>query len=223
MIGLVLPPHMALAQVESVGYPYEPVDLSDAKDALRIADDDFSQDNVIGNKINAARIRIENEIRRVIVRRQFDLAIDAGVGQDFVSVANRWPHQSIPAYGSVLPRVIEFPIMPLVTVDSVTTYDSANAATVMDPSLYYADTLSEPPRLALNQGVSWPSGLRALNAIIIRFTAGYTNGHVPGPLVEAIQQAAAFLFEHRGESPAGLSWPPVVADLLAEYRMPEAG
>ena len=108
---------------------------------------------------------------------------------------------------------------PLQSVTSVTTYALDDSATVLDPATYQVDTASSPSRLTLKATVLPPINLRAMNAVAVQFTAGYGDNasDVPAPIVEAILEIVAFLYENRGEAPAEL--PLDVLALLAPYRV----
>jgi uncharacterized phiE125 gp8 family phage protein len=73
--------------------------------------------------------------------------------------------------------------------------------------------------LTLKSNVSPPIALRAMNAIAVEFTVGYGDAasDVPAPIVEAILEIIAFLYENRGEAPAEL--PLDALALLAPYRV----
>ena len=113
---------------------------------------------------------------------------------------------------------------PLMTVASFTYYTTDDVAhTWTEGTEFELDVLSMPGRLRLKSGVPWPSALRASAAIVVRFTAGYAEAdEVPAVVKSAIQQAAEFLFEHRGEGSSEFTLPPVVEDLMADLDRPEA-
>lgn len=199
MIGLVdtYPGHWALQPVSTGGTTEEPVSVADAKLALRIDSTSTQDDGLIAGLITAARTKLENRTRRLFLRRQMDYALD------------RTP----------LACAFKLPCAPLVSVESVTSYDTDNAATVMPSTGYLVDTLSEPGRVALNSGGSWPSGIRDTNGIVVRFTAGYSTAAagVPTPLIEAIKQLMVTMYEHRGEGVGEIPIPPLVDLLIEDY------
>lgn len=65
------------------------------------------------------------------------------------------------------------------------------------------DTASEPGRIRLAYGVSWPTTYDRANAVEIRFVAGTTAANVPENLKAAIKVLAAELHEFREESVTG--------------------
>jgi uncharacterized phiE125 gp8 family phage protein len=129
------------------------------------------------------------------------------------------PYYSAPM---LLPRA------PVASVTSITSYDTANAATVYSSSKYVVDTVSEPGRIALNWGEIWPApanGLRNANALIVRYVCGYTAPEfVPDDLTTAVIMLAGMIYER--PQPASqkdidamlcsLEW------LIGHYRLPRA-
>jgi len=173
----------------------EPVTLSDAKLHLKVdvADDDA----LITRLLAAARARAEWHTGRVFIT------------QSWIQWIDRWP-----ACGA-----IELQLAPLQSVTSVTTYALDDSATVLDPATYQVDSASSPARVSLKANVVPPTNLRAMNAIAVEFTAGYGDAasDVPAPIIEAMLEIIAFLYENRGEAPVEL--PLDALALLAPYRV----
>jgi len=92
---------------------------------------------------------------------------------------------------------IDIPRPPLVSVASVTVYDPANNATVVDSSNYYVDTANN--RLVFVDTFTPQTALRNVSAIKIVLTAGYgTNPElVPYGIRLGIMQQAASTNECR--------------------------
>lgn len=195
MIGLIDSlPHWALQAVSTGGTTEEPVSNADALATLRL---ESSSTEELTGYIAAARLKLEKRSRRAFLRQQFDYAVDR-----------------IPLDG-----ILKLPLAPLVSVESITGYDVDGTPTVMSSSEYVVDTLSEPGRVALNQGASWPSNLRDTNGLIVRFTAGYSTGAagVPMPIIEALKQLLVTMYEHRGEGVGEIPVPPLVDFLLEDF------
>jgi uncharacterized phiE125 gp8 family phage protein len=189
-----------VAPVSTGGTTEEPVSVADLKTWMRLGSTSTGEDDLVAGVGRAARWRLENESGRAFMRRQFDEVLDQTPNSPVVEL-----HRS-----------------PLVSVDSITSYDRTGSATVMSSSQYYVDTKSEPGRVALYGGYSWPSSIRDAAGIVIRFTAGHSTAAsgIPDPIVTACKELAAFLYERRGDEPADL--PPQVLDLMAEFMVPEA-
>lgn len=75
---------------------------------------------------------------------------------------------------------IQIPLPPLQSVEWVKYYDTDNIERTMDAAGYFVDTVTEPGRVVLGHGKSWPSEiLRPANGIVVRFVAGNIAGQIP--------------------------------------------
>ena len=171
----------------------EPVTLAEAKAHLRVTASD--EETLITALIVSARQAAEEFTRRAFITQTWDYALDAsglGAGGDY---GEGWS-EGIEARS--LKDAIEVPRPPLISVTSVKSYDTSNVEAVFSSSNYFVDTLSEPGRIALNLGQVWPTNLRAANALIVRFNAGYgAASAVPQKIKDAILRHVAHLFENR--------------------------
>ncbi|MDN2580241.1 hypothetical protein [Aquibium sp. ELW1220] len=177
----------------------EPVTLNDLKQHVR-ATDFTDDDEILTAKGISARQHVERFIGKPLISTTFELVYDA-----------------FPAGEITLPKG------PLQSVTSVKYLDATTGLEATMPSDDYAvDTASDPGRI--KPGVSgWPDTADTVNAVRIRFVAGYGDApsDVPEPLREAVLQLAAQLYQHRaaalvGESAASI--PFGVGDMLGEYR-----
>lgn len=193
-------PHWSIAPVSTGGSTAEPVSVDEAIVALRLSDDPHER-GYLEHQIRTARAALEAEFHQVFIRRQFDLFLD----------------------GEPPCRVVTVPVAPLVSVDGIVSFDADQAQTAMSSSSYYADTASQPGRVALARGASWPTNLRDVNGIRIRMTLGHSTASsgIPDPIRQAMLQLVAFLTEHRGEAAGEFSMPPQVSELMAPYYIPE--
>jgi len=119
-----------------------------------------SETTLINGYIKAAREFCENFQNRAFVNQTWELWLDG-----FPSEAE-----------------IEIPLPPLVSVTSVKYYDTGNTEATFDSANYFVDTKSEPGRVCLGYGKSWPSTtLRSHNGVCVTFVAGYgaTAANVP--------------------------------------------
>lgn len=142
----------------------EPVSLAEAKNHLRvdIADDD----GLILALITAAREYCEGFQNRAYLTQTWQLWLDG------------WPEGS----EIIIPRP------PLQVVNSVKYYGADNTEYILPPAEYFVDTKSEPGRIVLAYGKSWPSiTLRPANAVCVEFVAGYGNSAASVP--EKVKQA----------------------------------
>lgn len=193
------PRHWSIAPVSTGGSTEEPVSINEVRSALRL-DADADSDDYLHGLIRTARRKLEDEYRQYFIRRQVDFWVD------------RSPS-----------GVLTMPLGPLASVEAISGYDTQNLETSLSSSQWYADTASVPGRVLLNSGVSWPSGTREINGTRLRVTLGHSSspGGVPDPIREAMTQMVAFLYEHRGEGAGAFAVPPQVAELMAEYYIPE--
>ena len=99
-------------------------------------------------------------------------------------------------------RAVTLPRYPLQSVDDVTVFDdSGNSAVVVIADVFDVDTFRRPGRMVLRNGATWPIALRASNAIVIDYVAGFgdTAASVPAILRRAVRQVAAYLYAHYGD------------------------
>ena len=134
----------------------EPITASVAKLHTRIDND--LEESLIETWIRSGRMMAESYQNRAYIERTLELSLD------------EFPENPFRLY-----------VPPLISVESIKYYDRSNVEYTLDPSSYFVDATSEPGRVALNYGVSWPKvNLRPINSVIIRFKAGH------GPSVEDV-------------------------------------
>jgi uncharacterized phiE125 gp8 family phage protein len=150
----------------------EPITLEEAKLHCKVEVDD--DDDLIEALITAAREYCEGFQRRAYITQTWELWLD-----------------SFPS------TPLTLPLPPLQSVDSIKYYDTDNIETEFEE--YYVDTNSEPGRLELNYGESWPTViLRDINSVCITFTAGYGGaGDVPQKVKQAILLIVSAWYENR--------------------------
>lgn len=107
------------------------------------------------------------------------------------------------------------------TIVDVRAYDKRNAETVVASSVYRADLVSEPARIALNDGEVWPTDLRLTQALAVTYTTGWTPATIPA----AIRHALLMLVAHYYATPEPMAAeriahvPTAVRSLLARYTL----
>lgn len=145
----------------------EPITLAEAKLHLRVDSND--DDTLITNLIVAAREWCEGFQNRAYITQSYVLTMDRFPRRDFIRI----------------------PRPPLQSIASVKYTSSEGIVMTIDPGDYQVDTNSEPGRIVLAVGKSWPATtLQAANAVAIDFTAGYgTASDVP----QAVKQAMLLL------------------------------
>lgn len=141
-----------------------------------------AEDALITRLIKVARRQCEKFQRRVYITQTWDLFLD------------RFPTRHH--------EVLEVPKPPLISVTSIQYKASGDGTlTTMAETDYIVDTLSQPGRIALAYGASWPWVYEEIQAVQIRFVAGYgAAADVPDDIKQAILMAVVDLYEHRGDS-----------------------
>ena len=181
----------------------EPVTTAEAKSHARV--DSSDDDTLIGGLITAARQWAEWYTQRAFITQTWDLKLDA------------FPSEPL-----------ELPKAPLVSVSSVTYVDSAGASQTWAADEYvvkvYAGQHAPPGRLWLAYGEAFPITLPVLDAVTIRFVAGYgAAAAVPEEIKLGIKVLVAELYKAREESVVGegpvFSAPFSVHALLWPFRV----
>lgn len=177
----------------------EPVSLSEAKAHCRIDSD--AEDTLIASLILAARLHVEQQLDLALISQSWSLYLD------------RWPDSDH----------VELLLAPLISVQSIKTYNADDDATIIDSEAYTIDTASRRPRIAFHGGVSPPVPGRSVNGIEIAFTAGYGTAadDVPMPIRQALKMLIAHWYEAREPvviAQHAESVPATVASLIAPYR-----
>ena len=178
----------------------ECVTLAEAKAHLRV---DVADDNaLITALITAARLDAEGRMNRTLVETVWELQLDA-----------------FPADGCMR---LHHP--PVQSVTHVKYYDSTGALQTLDPAAYVLDAASEPARLVLAYGQSWPATYSRPGAVQVRYVAGLPvadKAKVPETLKAWIKLRLATLYEHREQIALGVTVAeiPFVDHLLDPYKV----
>lgn len=170
--------------------PAEPLTLAEVKEHLRVTT--TNEDSIIAAYLAAARQSIEGPdgfTGRAFVAQTWELVID-----EFPTAE------------------VKIPLPPLREVVSIKYDDGNGDEQTLDPSLYYVDDVSEPGWI-VPVTAGWPSTLDAINAVRVRFTAGYApdtgvsptdyGANVPDNIKSAILLLVGSLYENREEVVAG--------------------
>ena len=172
----------------------EPVSIEEAKTHLGY--DATDREAELHRMIIAARRRAEQATERAFFTQTWDLRLD------------------------YFPLVIELRKPPIISVTSVTYVDVDNATQTFDDAKYNVDIYGEPGRIVLDDGQTWPTTRHEVNAVTVRFVAGYGTaaGSVPAEARDLILmlvqqsflgvQAEAVLQDAIDALIADLSWSP---------------
>jgi uncharacterized phiE125 gp8 family phage protein len=159
-------------QVETAAI-VEPVTAAQVRDQLR--QDETAQDTMIDLLITAAREGVEKYLGRTLNTTTYNIFYD-----DF-------------------PTTIELPRPPYQSVTHVKYYDSDGVQqTLTAVTDYQTDLISEPARIEAAYGTTWPTSRAILNAVEVRYVAGYGDAadDVPQPIRQLVTAIAVDLFEH---------------------------
>lgn len=170
--------------------PVEPVSLEELYSLLRLDPEgsppEHPDDDMLRSQIVSARQRIEAATRRALVQQTVRLVLP------------RFPFSrvffgdSIAGYASdedcFEPREawFELPKPPLIAIEAIRYYDSANALQTLDASTYFhTDTLV--PQVHCSAGNAWPMTYPRDDAVRVDYVVGYTpNGSPPDDYVANI-------------------------------------
>lgn len=131
-----------------------------------------TEDDWLTSAIEAAREYCENFQNRAYLTQTWDLWLDDWPDADYIEL--RRP--------------------PLASVTGVYYYGTDNTMYTLSTADYLVDDQSEPGRVCLNDGESWPSTtLRPYNAVRVRFVAGVTAA---ASVSERVKHAIKLLVGH---------------------------
>lgn len=176
----------------------EPVTLAELKTHLRITDS--ADDTYLTAIIVEARAEIEASSGLTLINQTWRMALD-----QWPSMSGEWWDGVRDGHINMLtgtPSELRLPRFPLSSITSVTVYaEDGTGTAVTVASTFDIDTMQYPGRLTLKRGATWPIALRASNAIVIDYVAGFgaTAADVPAPLRRAVRAMAGYLYEHRGD------------------------
>lgn len=173
----------------------EPITVEEAVDHLRL--EVGEHDELVYALIQAARSHVETETRRALMTQTWDLTIDY-----------EWPDR------------IVLPKPPLQSVTSITYVDQAGATQTLASNQYQVNASSDEGVIERAYGVSWPSVRRQMNAITVRFVAGYET--VPPGIIHAMKMLIAHWYAIPEATVVGTivgTTPMAVDSLLFPYRV----
>jgi hypothetical protein len=187
------------------------VSLADMKVFLRV--DGSGDDDIITAYIATATEAVKQYLRQAILTETLVFKADGftdGHGDDNLLALGPGVHTASRPYVLGGGETLELPFSPLQYVTSIVTYDRSNNASTYDASRYQVDLTSG--RIYLDEGETWPSDLRAQDAVQVTYVAGYGSGDIPPPILEAIRMYVTSMYE----GCAGMT--DQAKSLLAPYR-----
>lgn len=181
----------------------EPVTAEEMKLYLRV--DGTDEETLVGSLITSARRHVELITGRALITQTWDGWLDA------------FPLNS----GEI--------VLPFGRVQKMNTFtytDIDGVVTTVDATTYDLDTDSDPGRIVLKYGETWPAvTLATKNPIKINWDCGYGLAvSVPDAIKTAIKWTVADLYENRGQTAASMTPGATISNravemLLAPYRI----
>lgn len=163
-----------------------------------VGDMDDDQIADINRSLTMATDYVERMTSRCMMTQTRQLRLDA-ITPNSLARAQAYIAYGIPVSSGVFAAEdITIPSVPVVSISSIVYYTSDNTETTFATASYRLDALREPPRVLINAGYSWPSGMRNEDSLVVEYVAGYTAASaVPPGLKVAILRAAAGEYESR--------------------------
>ena len=179
-----------------------PVTLADAK--LHCKVDDAADDALITAMITSAAELAEQQLGRALMTQTWELTLDS------------------------FPDAFELTRVPVQSVTSVKYYDTTGTLQTLASNLYSVDTADGDgfAYIAPAYNTSWPDTREQINAVVVRFVAGYTDAaSVPEPIKTWIKLMIGTMYENReaeahiARASAGTVRMQFVDRLLDRYRV----
>ena len=174
----------------------EPITLAEVRQHLRLPENE-TEDNLLLSLITTARSYCEHYTRRALAEQTLEVYLDRFLSTD----------------------PIELPCPPLQSVTEIGYKDSTGEETILSPSDYLVDSVSESGQILPAIGTNWPAFTPyPASPIRIRFVAGYEE------LPVSIRLAMLLLIGHWYENREATGNASSVIDfsvhsLLAPYRV----
>lgn len=172
----------------------EPITLDEAREQMRVTDDEF-EDQVIESYIKAARQYFEDHDDRRLMAQTWKLTLDC------------------------FPRLVEIPLRPVQFVNSVKYVDGDGVQQTLDAEAYQVDYTSFLARITPVFNTFWPTIRAQMAAVEVEFIVGYAgfsaydeyaafqgdqNG-IPEHLKHALLLHIGHMYENREDSIVGVS------------------
>lgn len=151
----------------------EPVELVDAKLHLRIENEHTDEDGLIATHIATAREFCEGYQNRAYLMQTITMQFDR------------------------FPIFIEVPLPPLQSVTSIKYYDTNGDQQTLDSSVYKLDKISEPGKINLAYGASWPVIRGDINGVEVVCVCGNVSAN---DVVARVKQAMLLIIGHLYEN-----------------------
>lgn len=157
------------------GPTVEPVTLAELRAHLRIIDN--ADNSYLTDAIPSARRVVERFLDRALNTQTWLMVRDTSPGKEL------W-----------------LPFSPLQSVTSINVHDWDDVATLVGTASYLVITDTEPGRILLKDGSTWPTHRNASSFKVV-FVVGYGDAasDVPPSIKHGIKLLATKIYEHRGD------------------------
>lgn len=219
-------------------FDIEPLTLSEAKAHARIelADDDPAaplNDALIAAFIRSARLSCETLLKSAVLKQQWIMYLDSfpsAGGYYNRAIREVWPSMgSMPSGLGFMPGlvpnstgVIDLPLPPIISLDSVKYYDFTGTLRTIDPSVYNV-SLGMVGRIQPAYSKVWPIARPTIDCVQVTFTAGMaaTAAGVPDNIKIAMAMIVSGLYEQREHITEGALVPvPMAVQMLLSATDP---
>lgn len=155
----------------------EPLTINEVKSHVNLAENDATFDGELVRCIQAAREQWEHDTDSRLMTQTVTVNFDQLLGQ-----------------------IVELPLRPIQSVESIEYYDSAEAEQTLSTDVYDVDLQRRAVRLRTNQ--SWPTLAVRWDAVTITYILGYTSRQaVPAIVKQAMLLLVGYYFEaNRGDN-----------------------
>lgn len=190
------------------------VTLAAVKTRLKI--DVTTDDTRLQALLTAAIVLCEQYTKRLFISQTWDYWTDrpgdGGENDPWFNGVQDLPMSILSSLSSafVLDKV------PLQAVTSIKYFDPSNVEATLSSAYYFVDTKSEPARVVLNSGYTWPTNVREANAFQLTCTLGYSSiANIPQGLIEAVIHQVYEMYD----DPKQASLVPGAQVMLDPYRL----
>jgi hypothetical protein len=172
----------------------DPITVDEVKSAGRI--DHETEDGLLAMYVTAATEACEKYLGRALISQTWTLYYD------------EWPNNDEPWWDGVRVAsqnvlssqadVIELPYGPLLSVTSISTFNTSDTETAVSTDVYGVST-GIASRVYLKDGQVWPSATRTRDGVKIVYVAGYGTdfNDVPMAIRQGIIQLCVHWYENR--------------------------